>query len=65
VSPWLVVDANGRAMSFRGRIVIGITGASGSIYGIRLLEVLSAFPGAEIHLVITEAGKTTIGLETT
>jgi 3-polyprenyl-4-hydroxybenzoate decarboxylase len=52
-------------MSFRGRIVIGITGASGSIYGIRLLEVLSAFPGAEIHLVITEAGKTTIGLETT
>jgi 3-polyprenyl-4-hydroxybenzoate decarboxylase len=65
VSPWLGVDANGRAMSFRGRIVIGITGASGSIYGIRLLEVLSAFPGAEIHLVITEAGKTTIGLETT
>jgi len=51
-------------MSFRGRIVIGITGASGSVYGIRLLEVLSTYSSIEIHLVITEAGKSTIGLET-
>lgn len=37
------------------RIIVGITGASGSIYGIRLLEVLKA-AGAEIHAVVTEHG---------
>jgi flavin prenyltransferase len=50
--------------SFHGRIVLGITGASGSVYGIRLLEVLSGFRGIEIHLVISDAGKRTIGIET-
>lgn len=47
------------------RIIVGITGASGSLYGIRLLEVLQAYKDVETHLVITEAGKTTIRLETT
>jgi len=37
------------------RIIIGITGASGSIYGIRLIEVLKAV-GCEIHAVISESG---------
>lgn len=37
------------------RIVIGITGASGSIYGIRLIEVLKA-AGCEIHAVVSESG---------
>lgn len=46
------------------RLVIGITGASGSIYGIRLLEVLQTIPEVEVHLVISEAAVTTIESET-
>ncbi|MBD3918794.1 UbiX family flavin prenyltransferase [Paenibacillus sp. PR3] len=37
------------------RWVVGITGASGSIYGIRLIEVLLR-EGAEVHVVVTDAG---------
>jgi len=47
------------------RIIVGITGASGSLYGIRLLEVLQTYKNVETHLVITEAGKKTIRIETT
>ena len=46
------------------KLVIGITGATGVVYGIRLLEVLKDL-GVETHLVITDMGKATIGLETT
>jgi flavin prenyltransferase len=46
------------------KIVIGMSGASGVIYGCRLLERLSARPDAEIHLVITRAGEKTLWLET-
>lgn len=46
------------------RLVVGITGATGVIYGIRTLEVLKAMSVVETHLVITEMGKTTISLET-
>jgi len=46
------------------KLVIGITGASGVIYGIRLLEVLSNMKGVETHLVISEAGETNIKQET-
>ena len=45
------------------RIVIGISGASGAAYGIRLLEGLKA-AGAETHLVISRWGAYTIGQET-
>lgn len=38
------------------RIVLGITGASGAVYGVRLLEVLNA-ASIETHLVVSEAGK--------
>lgn len=41
------------------RIVIGISGASGSIYGVRILEALKN-TNHETHLVISSAGKTTI-----
>lgn len=38
------------------RIVIAITGASGAIYGVRLLQVLRDTPGIETHLMVSEAG---------
>lgn len=50
-------------MSMR-RIIVGISGASGSIYGIRLLELLSKMPEIETHLVISNAGKLNISIET-
>jgi 4-hydroxy-3-polyprenylbenzoate decarboxylase len=46
------------------RVVVGISGASGVIYGIRLLEVLRGADEVEVHLVISNAGKRTIVLET-
>ncbi len=45
------------------RLIVGISGATGAIYGIRLLEVL-AKSKVETHLVITEAGEKTIRMET-
>lgn len=46
------------------RIVIGISGATGAIYGIRLLQILQTVPTVETHLVLSSAAKRTIGLET-
>jgi len=45
-------------------LIIGITGASGVIYGIRLLEVLSTTSNIETHLIISDAAKINIGVET-
>ena len=38
------------------RLVIAITGATGAIYGIRLLQVLREMPGMETHLMLSDAG---------
>jgi flavin prenyltransferase len=46
------------------RIVVGLSGASGAIYGIRFLELLRALPDVETHLVVSEAAKRTIVEET-
>lgn len=46
------------------RIIVGISGASGVIYGIRLLQLLAELPDVETHLVMSVAAAQTIGLET-
>jgi 4-hydroxy-3-polyprenylbenzoate decarboxylase len=45
------------------RLVVGISGASGAAFGIRLLEACSAL-GIESHLVMSKPGEMTIGYET-
>ncbi|MDF1677734.1 MAG: UbiX family flavin prenyltransferase [Legionellaceae bacterium] len=45
------------------RLIVGITGASGTVYGIRLLEVLKSLP-IETHVVVTKAGQLTRAYET-
>ena len=47
-----------------GRLIVGLSGASGVIYGIRLLEVLLDVPAVETHLVVSGGAKRTIPLET-
>jgi flavin prenyltransferase len=47
----------------RSRIIIGISGATGIVYGVRLLEVARRL-GLETHLVITKAGERTLVHET-
>ncbi|MBU6445423.1 MAG: UbiX family flavin prenyltransferase [Alphaproteobacteria bacterium] len=49
--------------SGQNRVVVGISGASGAAYGIRLLDALAEL-GAESHLVISKAGEMAIGYET-
>lgn len=46
------------------RLIIGISGASGVIYGIRLLEALREAPEVETHLIVSNGGKVNIALET-
>ncbi len=45
------------------RVIIGITGASGSIYGWRMLEKLREQAGVETHLVVSRSGERTAFLE--
>ncbi len=46
------------------KIVVGITGASGVVYGIRLLEVLKERDIADTHLIVSESAKQIISIET-
>jgi 4-hydroxy-3-polyprenylbenzoate decarboxylase len=46
------------------RLIVAITGASGSIFGVRLLERLRRTAGVEIHLVLSRAGQQVLGRET-
>lgn len=45
-------------------IVIGISGASGVIYGVRMLETLAAIEGVQTHLVMTRSAELALRLET-
>ncbi|EOI3529604.1 UbiX family flavin prenyltransferase [Cronobacter dublinensis] len=46
------------------KIIVGISGASGAIYGIRLLQTLQAAPEVETHLIMSQAARQTLALET-
>ncbi|TMA06649.1 MAG: UbiX family flavin prenyltransferase [Deltaproteobacteria bacterium] len=51
-------------MSSNRRLIVGISGATGAIYGVRILEVLRGLKDVESHLVMTRATKMTIQVET-
>ena len=51
-------------MSIPRRIVVGISGASGAIYGIRALETIRSDRTAEVHLIVSSGAKATIEFET-
>lgn len=46
------------------RVIVGLSGATGSIYGIRILQVLHKIPDIETHLVMSKAAKMTLQVET-
>jgi len=46
------------------RLIVGLSGSSGLPYGIRLLEVLRKLGSHEVHLILTDAAKLNISVET-
>ncbi|AOM39397.1 UbiX family flavin prenyltransferase [Xenorhabdus hominickii] len=46
------------------KLIVGLTGASGAIYGVRLLQILQPVAGIETHLVISHSARQTLALET-
>ena len=46
------------------KIVVGVSGASGAVYGLRLLEKLRQAPDVETHLIVTRAAEKTLFFET-
>lgn len=46
------------------RVVVGVSGATGAVYGIRLLEILKTLPEVESHVIISPAAKRTLRHET-
>lgn len=46
------------------RLIIAITGATGAVYGVRLLQLLGAAPGVETHLILSDAAVLTLHQET-
>ncbi len=51
-------------MNKKKRLIIGISGATGAIYGVRMLEILAKIDEIETHLVMSKAGRMTIQVET-
>jgi len=56
----MVFQDDGKAM----RVLVGISGASGAMYGVRVLEVLASKPDVEVHLIITPSAGAIVEDET-
>jgi flavin prenyltransferase len=56
-------EAKMRQRAERPRLIVGISGASGVVYGARLLELLRGLP-VETHLVVSRSAEVTLALET-
>lgn len=63
LEPQLAEDVNGAAPHTPRRLVVGISGASGVIYGVRALDALREL-GIESHLVVSRAALLTLSQET-
>jgi 4-hydroxy-3-polyprenylbenzoate decarboxylase len=48
----------------RDRFVVGITGASGAIYCVRVLQILREIGSIETHLIVSKGARATLALET-
>ena len=46
------------------RLIVGISGASGAVYGVRLLQILRDVAEVETHLIMSQAARQTLALET-
>src|SRR3546814_7828848 len=56
-------QSRGNRVAQNHRLIVGITGASGVRYGVRLLEILRGLP-VESHLVLSKAAELTLAYET-
>ena len=63
LEPQLAEDVNGAVRAAPRRLVVGISGASGAIYGVRTLDALRQL-GVESHLVVSRAALLTLSQET-
>ena len=57
------MSAESPAVNDTRRVLVAITGASGSVYGVRLLELMRAMPEVETHLILSKAGRVTLAAE--
>ena len=57
------MSAESPAANARRRVLVAITGASGSVYGVRLLELMRPLPDVETHLILSKAGRVTLAAE--
>ena len=52
-----------RTASVTKRIIVGVTGAAGSVYGVRILQELQKAPDIETHLIVSRAGLLNVAIE--
>ena len=49
---------------FERKVLVGLSGASGAIYGVRVLEALASKPDVEVHLIVTGSARSIVEDET-